>query len=107
MSITFRSLGWARVCAIVFTLSAVPILAVAAETVTYEYDELGRLTAVDRSGTVNNGAQSAYALDAAGNRAGVVQSVGATGGGTDTGSAVAELCSLALPEAVKAQLNCP
>lgn len=34
---------------------ALPTAAVASETQTYSYDELGRLTAVQYSGTVNNG----------------------------------------------------
>jgi YD repeat-containing protein len=40
----------------------------AAETITYQYDELGRLKAVVRTGTVNNNVQVQYTLDAAGNR---------------------------------------
>ena len=38
------------------------------ETLIYTYDELGRLTGVQRSGSVNNGVQSSYGLDPAGNR---------------------------------------
>ena len=40
----------------------------AAETVTYRYDELGRLTRVSRSGTVNNGVAADYGYDPADNR---------------------------------------
>jgi YD repeat-containing protein len=38
------------------------------ETIKYEYDALGRLIKVVHSGTVNNGEQSTYGYDAAGNR---------------------------------------
>ena len=40
----------------------------AAETVTYSYDARGRLVAVARTGTVNDGATTAYAYDKADNR---------------------------------------
>jgi YD repeat-containing protein len=40
----------------------------ATETVTYAYDALGRLTSSIHSGSVNNGQQTTYALDPAGNR---------------------------------------
>lgn len=46
--------------------SAVP--ASASETVTYTYDALGRLVAVQTSGTVNNGQDVTISYDAAGNR---------------------------------------
>ena len=40
----------------------------ATETLTYSYDALGRLTASVHTGSVNNGQQTTYALDPAGNR---------------------------------------
>lgn len=40
----------------------------ASETVTYSYDALGRLVAVQHSGTVNNGQAQSLCYDAAGNR---------------------------------------
>jgi YD repeat-containing protein len=40
----------------------------ATETITYAYDALGRLTTSAHSGSVNNGQQTTYTLDAAGNR---------------------------------------
>lgn len=40
----------------------------AAETVTYSYDALGRLVTVARTGTVNDGATTAYVYDKADNR---------------------------------------
>lgn len=42
--------------------------AYAAETITYTYDARGRLKQVVRSGTVNNGANTAYTYDKANNR---------------------------------------
>ena len=53
---------WA--CSVLALASA----ATAAETVTYSYDALGRLTASSSSGTVNDGATSTIGYDAAGNR---------------------------------------
>ncbi|MBB4837743.1 hypothetical protein HNP52_000794 [Sphingomonas kyeonggiensis] len=43
----------------------------AGETVNYTYDELGRLISVKQEGTVNNGVESNYSLDKAGNRTNV------------------------------------
>jgi len=40
----------------------------AAETIAYSYDARGRLVTVARSGTVNNGVVTSYALDKADNR---------------------------------------
>jgi RHS Repeat len=54
----------------------------AAETQVYQYDALGRLVAVTRSGSVNPSIQSSYTYDRAGNRTQVVVS-GATGGGPE------------------------
>ena len=48
------------------------------ETITYTYDPLGRLVAVRRSGTVNNGQNETTSYDAAGNRS----NVSVTGVGT-------------------------
>jgi hypothetical protein len=41
------------------------------ETVTYDYDSLGRLTKVSRSGTVNSGVEARYTYDSADNRTNV------------------------------------
>lgn len=49
-------------------LASVSVPALASETIAYSYDALGRLTAVARSGTVNNGVRTDYQLDPAGNR---------------------------------------
>ena len=49
-------------------LLIVPTAAVAAETIAYSYDARGRLVQVARSGTVNNGVVTDYALDNADNR---------------------------------------
>jgi redox-regulated HSP33 family molecular chaperone len=43
----------------------------AAETVTYTYDTLGRLTNVVRSGGINNGVSATYSYDKADNRSNV------------------------------------
>lgn len=40
----------------------------ATETITFTYDALGRLTQSTHSGSVNNGQQTTYTLDPAGNR---------------------------------------
>lgn len=50
---------------------SVAVPAVASETITYTYDDLGRLTKVARSGTVNNGANACYSYDPANNRTNV------------------------------------
>jgi hypothetical protein len=51
-------------CALAFAAAAT-----AGETISYRYDELGRLKRVDRSGSVNNGVGAEYAYDPADNRA--------------------------------------
>lgn len=43
----------------------------ATETITYTYDAKGRLTKVERSGTVNHGVKAEYAHDKADNRTNV------------------------------------
>lgn len=45
--------------------------ALADETVTYSYDDRGRLVSVNRSGTINDGVSAAYAYDKADNRTNV------------------------------------
>ncbi|HEY0629051.1 MAG TPA: hypothetical protein VGD23_06955 [Sphingomicrobium sp.] len=40
----------------------------ASETIAYTYDARGRLIQVQRSGTVNNGVTTSYAIDKADNR---------------------------------------
>lgn len=60
-------------------LASVAGPAAASETITYTYDALGRLVAVARSGTVNNGAAAAYTYDPANNRTNVTTT--APGGG--------------------------
>jgi YD repeat-containing protein len=53
--------------------------AAASETITYQYDALGRLVSVTRAGTVNNGASATYTYDPANNRTNVTTT--APGGG--------------------------
>lgn len=57
-----------KILSLVLVLTGLGGSARAAETITYTYDARGRLVAVVRSGTVNNGVQAAYAYDKAGNR---------------------------------------
>lgn len=57
---------------------ALTTAAEAGETVTYDYDALGRLTATTGSGSVNNGVATGIAYDPAGNRSAYTVS-GATG----------------------------
>jgi hypothetical protein len=52
-------------------LNAAALAQAPAETITYSYDALGRLTNVAHTGNVNNGVNAAYTLDAAGNRSNV------------------------------------
>ena len=49
-------------------VALVPVLAIAAETITYRYDARGRLVRVERSGTVNNNVATNYTFDKADNR---------------------------------------
>lgn len=60
-------------------LFAAPVFA--AETVTYTYDALGRLTVSASNGSVNNGVQGSLSYDPAGNRTNYAVA-GAAGGGT-------------------------
>lgn len=52
----------------VLTLMALSGAAGAAEIITYTYDARGRVIAVVRSGTVNNGVNRTYTIDKADNR---------------------------------------
>jgi hypothetical protein len=63
--------------------AALASAAQAGETITYGYDELGRLTGVSHSGTVNSGVSAIYSYDAADNRTNVTVSTGpaVVGGG--------------------------
>lgn len=63
MKVGIARLGAFLAC-IIFSLSA----ASADETVTYSYDELGRLVAVSATGTVNNGQSASTIHDPVGNR---------------------------------------
>lgn len=58
--------------AIVLSNLAVATIAQASETITYSYDALGRVVAVNHSGSVNNGIQANYSYDQAGNRTNVM-----------------------------------
>jgi YD repeat-containing protein len=42
--------------------------ALPSETITYTYDAKGRLTGVERTGSINNGVKVTYTVDKAGNR---------------------------------------
>lgn len=56
----------------------------ASETITYQYDALGRLVQVTRTGTVNNGASAAYTYDPANNRTNVATTAPSGGGMAQT-----------------------
>ena len=70
--------------ALITTCIAPIYSALASETISYSYDESGRLVKVSRSGTVNNGVQACYTYDKADNRTNVNVELSATctsGGG--------------------------
>ena len=52
----------------ILTLASMSVAADAAETITYTYDARGRVIAVVRTGTVNNGVNRTYIVDKADNR---------------------------------------
>ena len=56
-----------RVLLVVIT-AGLAAAAIASETITYTYDNRGRLVKVKHSGNVNNGVQSNYSYDKADNR---------------------------------------
>ena len=56
------------VAATAFIALIAPVVADAAETVTYTYDALGRLVATTTSGGPNNGVSTGISYDPAGNR---------------------------------------
>ena len=62
-------------------LASIAAPAAASETITYQYDALGRLVQVTRAGTVNNGAAAAYTYDPANNRTNVTTTAPPGGGG--------------------------
>jgi hypothetical protein len=53
---------------IMLSLTLVPAVALATETITYKYDAKGRLVKVIRTGTVNNNVTYDYVHDKANNR---------------------------------------
>ncbi len=53
---------------LLLTTALIPAAAQAAETITFTYDARGRVIAVVRSGTVNNGINRTYTVDKADNR---------------------------------------
>lgn len=54
--------------AVLILACGLPAPASAAEIITYSYDARGRLVAVQRTGTVNNGVNRTYTVDKAENR---------------------------------------
>lgn len=86
-----------------FIAILLPTAAAASETQTYSYDELARLTAVQYSGTINNGQAHSLCYDPAGNRtkyksdaAGIIATCPAGGGGG--GGAPANTPAVTKPE---------
>lgn len=63
-------------CGLLGSLVALGSTAIASETLTYSYDERGRLVQVSRSGTVNDGVSASYNYDKADNRTNVTVSTG-------------------------------
>lgn len=61
----------ARWCLAAMAVAALPLAAMAAETIVYSYDAKGRLVKVERSGTVNNNVKAEYSHDKADNRVNV------------------------------------
>lgn len=68
-----------------FAVAAIPSPALAGETVTYTYDELGRLKTVSSTGTINNGQTTSVTFDAAGNRTNYTVSGAPNGSGNPNG----------------------
>lgn len=61
--------GWRRRCGGILSVMAMTVSGpAAAETTTFTYDALGRLTASSTSGGTNSGVNTAICMDAAGNR---------------------------------------
>lgn len=71
-------------CAICAAIILPSVPAFAGETTIYVYDALGRLVEVRKSGTVNDGVETAIAYDAAGNRTDY-DVTGSNGSGSDGG----------------------
>lgn len=69
---------------------ALATAAFASETVTYTYDAKGRLTKVERAGSVNNGVTAQYAHDKADNRLSVTVTGAPNGSGSGTAGTVAD-----------------
>ena len=65
-----RRLARSEIVTILLTGAALAaaVAAQAAETITYTYDARGRLVTVNRSGSVNNNANTTYTIDKAENR---------------------------------------
>ena len=68
----------------------------AAETITYNYDALGRLTKVEHAGTANDGVVAAYTYDKAGNRENLTVT-GAAGAGSGSSIILRDSFDGALP----------
>ena len=79
--------------------SLLPCSAQAQETITYTYDELGRLKTVSSSGSVNNGQTTSVTFDAAGNRTNytVSGSPNGSGNGNGGGASVGQRIYIVVP----------
>lgn len=69
----------------------------ASETSTYTYDALGRITKVQRTGTVNDGITANYSYDRAGNRTNVTVTGAPTGSGGGDGATVPSSVFIVVP----------
>lgn len=86
-----------RLATLAFMVAALPGAALAQETVTYTYDELGRLKTVTRTGGPTNGAATTYTYDKASNRTNVTTTGGQNGDNGGSGATANTLGYVTVP----------
>lgn len=89
-------MGCARAI-MVLNLSGLVGAAVPAETISYQYDALGRLVAVSHAGAVNDDVKADYSYDQAGNRSNVTVTT-PTKAPANTNRAIASAFTVGDPE---------